>query len=79
MLSKEQNKQMIEVIGKLDDYISACEELQGEFSQKYDDLKPKDQNSDKGENLQHIISTLDNASSFLDNARSELEGIVERN
>lgn len=74
-MNKARRKRIENIISKLEDLSVEIEEVMNEEQEAYDNLPEPIQYSERGENMEGYISSLDDAMNYVSDAISSLEEI----
>ena len=76
-MNKERRKQIAEIITKLNDLRQGVETLKGDEEDALDNLPDSFRETEKGERMEEIISNIEEAGGYIDEAITCLEAAVE--
>lgn len=74
-MNKARRKRIENIISKLEDLSAEIEEVMNEEQEAYGNLPESIQCSEKGENMEEYIASLDDAMNYVSDAISSLEEI----
>jgi hypothetical protein len=75
-LKKTDNKTLLDIMDKLEEYLSNVQELHATYNDKLESMSEKAREGDKGQELESLTSKLDNALAHLEQAKDEIGNVV---
>lgn len=75
-MNKKQRKELEKLIESMNDYVVQLEEMRDEEQEKFDNLPKSIQDSERGEEWQNAIDSMDQAIDYINDGIAELEEVI---